>query len=744
MPKHLLSLHCLHRSPVIATVLALTLLTLSLSTAQAAPQVIYGDNLAAGWNNYSWASVNLAATSPVQSGTKSIAVTYTAGWQGLYLAHAGLNTTGFTKLRFFIHGGGAGGQLLQVYAIRAGDSGNAHGPEIPISPPGANAWSQVELSLTSLGAANTLITGLVWQDRSGGSQPIFYIDSITLAGDENPDGPVLTNSTLLRSAAPADGLSGIVARVQVSDPQGLDDIASVTLDGSALGQGQLALHDDGQSNDGAAGNGLYGLVFTVAPGTPAGEYTLVVTAQDQAGHNASLQLGAFEVLSPPGGTIPAGLPQRPAWGTNEWNENAAQDWQVNTGVPWDYVYQYITYNWYTDGWGGNFVGRFVDQAWDKNYIPVISVYMMLGLPPECGERADCYVGKLQNESAVSTYLAALQEAASQANGAKPVIFHLEPDFYGFMQQYNYSQDVPQPDSPANYSVALNIAGYPNDLTGFGQRMVDVIHAAAPNALVAPHASMWATDQDPNNVLPGQAISIAQSTASFINAMGGSQADLIFVEWSDRDAGCTDLGQCQPPRPWWDDTNRTLPHVGRAVLWENALSAAAGKRLILWQVPVGNMNQNNTCDHYRDNRVAYAFRHPRDLYEAGVIAVLFGAGATCLTRPSTDGGFVQAQGDIAYAPPAAPAGVSAGTVLGPATVTLRWNENSDPDLWGYQVSYVPVSGGAPQTYQVGPANATILTLAAGEWQVMVRAYDAMGNLSPPGSNTGQVYLPVIQR
>ena len=29
---------------------------------------------------------------------------------------------------------------------------------------------------------------------------------------------------------------------------------------------------------------------------------------------------------------------------------------------------------------------------------------------------------------------------------------------------------------------------------------------------------------------------------------------------------------------------------------------------LWQVPVGDMAQNNTCDHYQDNRAAYLFRH----------------------------------------------------------------------------------------------------------------------------------------
>ena len=295
---------------------------------------------------------------------------------------------------------------------------------------------------------------------------------------------------------------------------------------------------------------------------------------------------------------------------------------MNSGVPWNYVYQYITYDWYVNGWGGNFVGRFVNQAWSKGYVPLISVYMILELPPTCGESATCYATKLQNATAVSTYLAALQEAARQAQGTHPVIFHLEPDFYGYMQQLSNSDERPagvQPDDPSSYPVALNVAGYPNTLAGFGRRMVDVIHATAPNALVAPAASMWATNGDPNSVTVSQVISMGQRTAAFIDAMGGAQSDLLVAEWSDRDAG-------SGLRPWWDDTNLTLPRPTRAILWENALSAAAHKRLMLWQMPVGNMSLDNTCDHYRDNRAAYAFQHPRDLFDAGVFAVLFGGGA----------------------------------------------------------------------------------------------------------------------
>jgi hypothetical protein len=165
-----------------------------------------------------------------------------------------------------------------------------------------------------------------------------------------------------------------------------------------------------------------------------------------------------------------------------------------------------------------------------------------------------------------------------------------------------------------------------------------------------------------------------------------------------------------------------------------------------------MSLDDTPHHYRDNRAAYAFRHPRDLYEAGVIAVLFGGGTGDMTSASTDDGFIQAQGDIAYDPPAAPTGLNANPPAGP-TVQLRWNENSEPDLWGYRLSYTPISATTPVTMDVGPANAAQLVIpSAGQWQVTAFAYDAMNRLSAPGSavtititvDASRVYLPLIRK
>jgi hypothetical protein len=192
-----------------------------------------------------------------------------------------------------------------------------------------------------------------------------------LLNHEHSDGPQLSEGSLHPRSVLAGGSATLVVRARLSDPQGAEDIAALTLDGSGLGIGSVLLHDDGRSNDGSAADGVYGAVLSVATGTPPGEHYLLLTASDRAGHSTSLPLGALNVLAPTGGVIPSELPQRIGWGSNAWDEDPGEDWQVNSGVAWDYVYQYITFGW--ESWGGSFVERFVQQAWEKDFIPMVVV-----------------------------------------------------------------------------------------------------------------------------------------------------------------------------------------------------------------------------------------------------------------------------------------------------------------------------------------------------------------------------------
>ena len=95
------------------------LLTLGTSALAQTDQLIYTDSLVSGWQNWSWATVNLANTSPVHTGTQSVSVNADA-WEAIYLHHDAFDTSGYTDLVFWIHGGATGGQLLQVQGLLNG------------------------------------------------------------------------------------------------------------------------------------------------------------------------------------------------------------------------------------------------------------------------------------------------------------------------------------------------------------------------------------------------------------------------------------------------------------------------------------------------------------------------------------------------------------------------------------------------------------------------------------------------
>src|SRR5690242_5596890 len=95
------------------------------STTKAQDQSIYTDSLQNGWENWSWAQVNLNNSNPVHGGTASAGVTSTAAWQAIYFHHAAFSTASYTGVSFWIHGGANGGQQLQVNATSGGNGQTA-------------------------------------------------------------------------------------------------------------------------------------------------------------------------------------------------------------------------------------------------------------------------------------------------------------------------------------------------------------------------------------------------------------------------------------------------------------------------------------------------------------------------------------------------------------------------------------------------------------------------------------------
>ena len=99
-------------------------LAISCTARAQADETVYTDALVNGWQNWSWATVNLSNNNPVQSGSASIAVS--AGpYQAVYLHHDAFASSLYGSLVFWINGGSTGGQLLQVQAELSGNAQTA-------------------------------------------------------------------------------------------------------------------------------------------------------------------------------------------------------------------------------------------------------------------------------------------------------------------------------------------------------------------------------------------------------------------------------------------------------------------------------------------------------------------------------------------------------------------------------------------------------------------------------------------
>lgn len=163
---------------------------------------IYIDGLVNGFQNWSWATVNTANTSPVHSGKYSISVN--AGpWQALYLStngrpyHANL----YRYFSFYINGGPTGGQKLNVQAIQNSGAQKA----VLIGPLAANTWTQINLTPAQLGLTGSATFDGFWlQETAGATLPVYYVDDVQLVATSTPS-TVSLNVNAAQTVRKVDG-----------------------------------------------------------------------------------------------------------------------------------------------------------------------------------------------------------------------------------------------------------------------------------------------------------------------------------------------------------------------------------------------------------------------------------------------------------------------------------------------------------------------------------------------------------
>jgi hypothetical protein len=170
------------RSPSTALALAAVLAASSLA---AQDLVVYDDQLAPGFQDWSWATHDLANSDPVADGTHSIAFE-ADGWEGLYFhSESALDLADWSGLRLWVHGGAAGGQQVRLTV----QQGSTTLGEIPLAAAPAGAWEARALDFRAAGMSFGLFDGLIVQDVTGGDQPELYLDQLELVEDSSPPPP---------------------------------------------------------------------------------------------------------------------------------------------------------------------------------------------------------------------------------------------------------------------------------------------------------------------------------------------------------------------------------------------------------------------------------------------------------------------------------------------------------------------------------------------------------------------------
>jgi peptidoglycan/xylan/chitin deacetylase (PgdA/CDA1 family) len=163
------------------------------------PGITIYDDALRNFNDWSWATRNVANEAPVHTGSSSISTQINA-YSALRLhTFSPFSVAGLGSLEFWIHGGPTGGQnanvVLRNGPVTVGQQSllAAVGGSVP-----ANVWTKVVMPFSAMGvAASATVDELSFEDSTGVNQPLAYLDDIRLV-----PGGVSTATTGAPTTAP--------------------------------------------------------------------------------------------------------------------------------------------------------------------------------------------------------------------------------------------------------------------------------------------------------------------------------------------------------------------------------------------------------------------------------------------------------------------------------------------------------------------------------------------------------------
>ena len=357
--------------------------------------------------------------------------------------------------------------------------------------------------------------------------------------------------------------------------------------------------------------------------------------------------GPWTPNSPPGGPARTVFGDHLAFGLR--NDPPDLGWMVESGVPWAARYTYLAGGVNTGaGWAtwsatpGAYAADYAAKSAAAGYIPIFSYYQLQQSKPGNGasEAERDYANLADPQTMRAYYEDFTLLMRNLAHSARPPIVQVEPDLWAYLEQRS--------SNPASIAASVassgnaDVASQPNNAAGFARALLDLRDRYAPSVLLAIHASAWGAGRDPVvSTAEFDPLPLADASAKFLRSLDRAGGwDLVFHDMIDRDAALAQPADGR--RAWWDPTDETVPDFARWLAYVHELSRALDRRIVLWQVPIGNQRyrtMDNTAGHYQDTRAEYFLAHADLLADAGVAAILFGPGiddATWYTDARKDG------------------------------------------------------------------------------------------------------------
>src|SRR5262249_24391015 len=135
--------------------------------------------------------------------------------------------------------------------------------------------------------------------------------------------------------------------------------------------------------------------------------------------------------------------------------------------------------------------------------------------PGGGDEMHADLANLQNAQTMAAYWDDVHLLFTRVKRTKPVVVHVEPDLWGYLEQANDTALASQ----------------------FAQTWIALRNQPSPNAIISHHSTRWGTNTHTVYDKPsyGTVRAYAAKSASFYKSLH-AKFDLSFEDFSDRDAG----------------------------------------------------------------------------------------------------------------------------------------------------------------------------------------------------------------